>query len=160
MRPKFSPNRVVALTGAVALLLSFAHVNLAAAQTIERYHKTCIAYAEAGASSAECEVSLPYNKRFVIESATFGGSVVSSQNNRVEVMTTLWGGVWATHYVPAGFLNLGNTRGWWSGALPGRIFAEAPAQYSGGHVRLRFARSSTADWGQIRMTVTGYLEDM
>ena len=152
--------RVAALTGVAAFLFSVAHVSPAAAQTT--YHKTCIASASEGASAGECTVQLPVGKRFVIESATVAGGVESSQHTRVEIRTTLWGGTWAVHHVPAGFQVLSNSRSVWSGALPGRIFAEAIGNYApgAGSVRLYFYRGATTGWANLRMTLTGYLEDM
>jgi hypothetical protein len=69
MTPNRSLFHVAEFAGVAAFLFSFAHVTPANAQATTRYHKTCVASADVGSSSAECQVGLPANKRFIIESA-------------------------------------------------------------------------------------------
>ena len=79
MTPKCSFYRVAALTGAAAFLFSLAHVSPAAAQTTTPHQGGCIVELEAGVGQGECTIPVPAGKRFVIESATVGGVLSSTQ---------------------------------------------------------------------------------
>jgi hypothetical protein len=149
-----SLSRFAALTGAVAFLLSFAHGGPVAAQASTRYARYCSAVADPGVHNASCSIPVPAGKVFVIESATFGGLNTTGQLVQVRVQAksdniTMW------HSVPAGTQVVDNPQTWWSGALPGTIFAEP------GSVVLYFYRGpDTAGQGYIRMTLSGHLEDL
>ncbi len=153
MTPEYSLRRVAALAGAAALLSMFAHVGAAAAQTPTRLGRTCTAQATAGDTSAECTVTVPAGKRFVIQSATVGGGTVSAQWIQARIMAKVGGGN-HMHNVVAGFQVVNNTYTWWSGAVPGTIYGEA------GTITLSFSRGGSSGTAWLRMTLTGYLEDM
>lgn len=159
MTPKRSFYRVAAITGAVAFLLSFAHVSTAAAQSPTRIAKTCTAQIQPGAWLAYCNVAVPAGKRFVIESATAGGAHPSTQSLSVSIFTKA-GNVSVEHTVPAGFQVLGGPSTRWGGAIAGTIFAE-PGNIQLGIGRLNNGSPSPYEGSPwIRMTLAGYLEDM
>jgi hypothetical protein len=151
MKSNRSLLRVAAVTGVAAFLFSFAHVSPAAAQTT-RYARMCTAEVQAGASSANCTVPVPNGKRFVIETVSVGGHVPSAQYTRVDVWTWV-NGLEMKYAVPAGSQVLSNAWSWWSGALSSTIFSE-------GTVRLSFYRQGSNTSHSMRLTVSGYLEDM
>jgi len=154
MTSKHSFFRVAALSGAAAFLFSFAHVSPAAAQTTTPRQDGCVVALDPGVGHGECTIAVPAGKRFVIESATAGGVVPSSQWAQVQVFTKI-NTSWLGHFVAAGFYNPNLNYPFWTGAVPGKLVAEGP------YVKLRFARgsSSTASaW--MALTVSGYLEDM
>jgi hypothetical protein len=154
MTPKRSFYRAATLTGAAAFLLAFAHVSPAAAQTTTPRVGSCIIQLAAGVDEGECTVSVPSGKRFVIETATVGGSMSSSQYARVQIFTKV-NGVTVGHFVPAGYYNPAHNFPFWVGALPGKIMTESP------NVKLRFTRgASTTSSAWMYLTVSGYLEDM
>jgi hypothetical protein len=153
MTSNYTSCRLAVIAG-VALMTGFVHAGTAAAQSPTRFAKTCFAYGVAGANSGECAVTVPAGKRFVIESATVGGTHPSSQYVRVQLLFKVEGSS-HLHYVPAGSQVLSNGWTWWSGALPGRLIADA------GPITLQFYRgsgTSGAPW--FRVSLTGYLEDM
>jgi hypothetical protein len=158
MTPHVSVFRIAALTGA-AFLFSFAHASPAAAQTPTRFAKTCSVQLDPGSAHGYCNVYVPAGKRFVIESASAGGAHPSNQTMRVTILTKS-GGVYVEHRIPAGFQVLSGPHTIWSGALPGTIFAEP------GHIQLSIGRLNEGDGSPrddspwIRMTLSGYLEDM
>jgi hypothetical protein len=151
--------RTAALTGAAAFLFSFAHVAPAAAQARTRIAKTCTAQIEAGSHFAYCNVTVPAGKRFVIESATAVGIHPSNQSMTVSIFTKVGNGS-VQHAVPGGFQVLSGPTTYWSGNLAGTIFGEpGPIQLSIG--RLNNGEPSPYDGSPwIRMTLSGYLEDM
>jgi hypothetical protein len=159
MTPKPSFYRVAALTSVAAFVFSFAYVTPAAAQAPMRIAKMCTAQIQPGEWIAYCNVNVPAGKRFVIESATAGGAHPSTQSVRVTIFTKA-GNVTVEHTVPAGFQVLNGPSTRWGGALAGTIFAE-PGIIQLGIGRLNNGEASPysgAPW--IRMTLSGYLEDM
>jgi hypothetical protein len=146
------PFRVAALTGVAAFLCSFAHVSPAAAQTPTRYVKTCSADLPAGAAWAECVVSIPDGKRFVIETVTVGGYVPSAQYTKVDIATEFDSHQFK-YAIPAGFQVLSNGWSWWGGALTSTIVGEE-------WVKLNVYRQGAGNAHSLRLTVAGYLEDM
>ena len=154
MPPNCSPFRVPALSGVAVFLFSLAHVSPAAAQaTTPRVHTCAVELAE-GVSDGSCTIAVPPGKRWVIESATVGGTVPSSQYARVQLYTRV-NGVTVGHYVPEGFYNTNHNHPFRVFALPGKIMAESP------HVRLRLTRgASTTSGAWMAVMLSGYLEDM
>ena len=99
-------------------------------------------------------MAVPAGKRFVIESATVGGSTSSSQYIRLQVYTRV-NGVTVGHFVPTAFYNPNHNYPFMTAALPGKIVAEGP------NVRLYFSRgASTSNSAWMYLVVSGYLEDM
>jgi hypothetical protein len=146
--------RVGALTAAAALLFSFADVRPAAAQTSARHVATCGALADPGEMTAQCTITVPAGKVFVVESATFGGNLLKNQFLQVRVATKKGGGTF-WHYVPAGaFLEHDLNTTTWTGALPGSIFGEP------GPIKLEIWRTPHAGQAWIQMTLSGRLEDL
>jgi hypothetical protein len=154
MTPNRSLFRVAALAGVAAFLFSFASVSPAAAQTSTRHVATCVALATDGVSSAQCSVTVPAGKVFIVESATFGGFVSANQFLRVRLATKK-GGETFLHYVPAGAFPEHNLNtDMWTGALPGTIFGEP------GPMRLEIWRTPHDNQAWIQVTLSGRLEDM
>ena len=151
MTPKRSIYRVAAVTGAAALLFSLAHVRPAAAQASTRYTASCQATSyEAAGSDASCNVSVPYGKVFVVESALFGGFTWGPLTVK---MSTKKGNSSFWHYVPPGNLqSLGNDKTYWTAALPGTTFSE-------GTITLQIHKHYDSYLAWIRVTLSGRLED-
>jgi hypothetical protein len=153
MTPKRSFHRVAALTCAAAFLFSLAHVSPAAAQATPRVYTCAVELAE-GEGDGSCTIAVPAGKRWVIESATVGGTVPSSQYARVQLYTRV-NGATVGHYLPEGFYNTSHNHPFRVFALPGKIMAEGP------HVRLRFSRgASTTSAAWMAVMLSGYLVDI
>ena len=154
MTPKRSLVRIAAVAGAAAFLFSLAHVSPAAAQTTTPHQAFCMVELDGGISQGECTIAVPAGKRFVIESATAGGVMSSTQWARVQILTRINGNLLG-HFVPAGFYDTNLNYPHWTGAMPGKLVAESPS------LKLRFTRGSgTAGNAWMALTVSGYLEDM
>jgi hypothetical protein len=159
MTPHVSLFRIAALTGAAAVVFSFAHVTPAAAQTRTRIARTCAAQMSPGSYLAHCNVTVPAGKRFVIESGTAVGIHPSTQSIQVSIFTKV-GSESVQHAVPAGFQVLSGPRTYWSGNLAGSVFAD-PGIVQLAITRLNNGTGSPYDGSPwIRMTLSGYLEDM
>jgi hypothetical protein len=154
MTPTRSIHRAAALTGAAAFLFALAHVSPAAAQTTTPRVHTCAVQLDEGVPEGSCTIAVPPGKRWVIESATVGGTVPSSQYARVQLYTKV-NNVTVGHYLPEGFYNTNHNYPFRVFALPGKIMAESP------HVRLRLTRgASTTGDAWMAVMLSGYLEDM
>jgi hypothetical protein len=153
MASNYTPCRL-AVIASVALMSGFVHAGTAAAQSPTRFATSCVAYGVAGQNSAECSVTVPAGKRFVIETGTVGGSHPSSQYVRVRLFFKV-AGITQALDVPAGSQVLSNSWTWWSGALPGKVVADA------GPIKLDYFRGSgTSGIPWFRVSLTGYLEDI